>query len=90
MFVKKMPTMRICLTLDEDLIKALDDFRSDFARLTRSELVESMLFYCFGHDDVLEEISEFLESDEYPEEEEETAEEFEEEPEEELEEEEEE
>lgn len=55
-----MPDKQISMTLDKDILEALDDFIDEFDRLGRSEAVETMIFYCLSNPDVTEEIGDII------------------------------
>ena len=61
-----MVRKRLGITLEEEFLEALDTFRNNFVRLDRSEAIETMLFYCLSHEDVLKEIGDALEAGEIP------------------------
>jgi len=69
-----MPTIKLSITMEKEVLDALDEFVSQFERLERSETIETMVFYCLAHDKALEEISAVLEGEEEEEEEEEESE----------------
>jgi metal-responsive CopG/Arc/MetJ family transcriptional regulator len=53
----------VTFTITKELLEGLDEFVSQFERLERSEVIETMVFYCLAHNKALNEIAEVLEGE---------------------------
>ena len=63
---------KFSVTVSEELFDGLEEFRGSLdVAVSRSEVVEAMLFYCLGDDDALEDIADGIEGEEEEESEEE-------------------